>query len=165
MAYVPPAGGNPARDRKELLHPYLLQGQNNSDNDGNQVWHCPANDKVDVEASYGFNTNLNGVRLSRVRKSSETVALVDAGLADTPAGGSSLATHCWPPGRPATGSSCRPNHLRHPKKRVSVAFVDGHAESLAMEPPLYPGPVGTYAPNSVADPAAPEYQDELWDLN
>src|SRR5687768_18570446 len=49
---------------KELLWPYLKQGKSNSDNRGNQVWHCPANERVDEEASYGFNTYLNGQRRS-----------------------------------------------------------------------------------------------------
>src|SRR5688572_29386011 len=79
VAYIPPTATEPARDRKELLHPYLQQGKNNSDNEGNQVWHCPSNERVDQEASYGFNINLNGVRITRVRKWSETVALCDAG--------------------------------------------------------------------------------------
>jgi prepilin-type N-terminal cleavage/methylation domain-containing protein/prepilin-type processing-associated H-X9-DG protein len=151
-------------DRKELLFPYLNQGQNNADNDGNQVWHCPNNDRVEEEASYGFNTNLNGVRITRIRKWSETVALCDAGLMDTPPLAPSLATHCWPPGRAATASSCRPNHLRHPKKKVSVGFADGHAESMEMAPPFYPGLVGTYTPNGITDPNHPEYKDQLWDL-
>ncbi|MGH7215073.1 MAG: type II secretion system protein, partial [Tepidisphaeraceae bacterium] len=77
---------SPAKDRKELLHPYLKQGKSNSDTAGNQVWHCPANERVDAEASYGFNTNLNGVRVTNVRKWSETVALCDAGLKDAPPG-------------------------------------------------------------------------------
>ncbi len=165
VTYVPPAGGNPAVDRKELLYPYLRQGADNSDNDGNQVWHCPSNDRVDVEASYGFNTALNGVRLSRIRKWSETVAVVDAGLLDN--GEPSLATHCWPPGRPGTASSCRPNHQRHRKGLVTAGFADGHAERLPMTAPFYPGPIGEYVPPTVwiTDPNDPAYVDQLWDLH
>ena len=165
VTFVPAAGPTePAKDRKELLFPYLRQGKNNSDNDGNQVWHCPSNDRVDQEASYGFNTNLNGVRATRIKKWSETVALCDSGLMDTPAGAPSLATHCWPPGRPGTTSSCRPNHLRHPKQTVCVGFADGHADRMPMTEPFYPGPIGTYTPNGLTDPNHPAYQDGMWDL-
>jgi prepilin-type N-terminal cleavage/methylation domain-containing protein/prepilin-type processing-associated H-X9-DG protein len=164
VAYLPPIGGQPAKDRKELLFPYLNQGRNNADNAGNQVWQCPNNPRVEEEASYGFNVNLNGVRLARVRKWSETVALCDAGLMDAPAGAPSLSTHCWPPSRPATAASCRPNHLRHPKQMVTVGFADGHSERLPMTPPFYPGVVGAWAPNGVTDPTNPDYKDQLWDL-
>ena len=164
VAYIPPVDGQPAKDRKELLHPYLAQGRNNADNAGNQVWHCPNNDRVDEEASYGFNVNLNGVKVTQIRKWSETVALCDAGLADTPANGPSLATHCWPPSRPATASSCRPNPLRHPKQTVCVGFADGHAERLAMKEPFYPGPIGAWTPNGITDPLHPDFKDHLWDL-
>jgi prepilin-type N-terminal cleavage/methylation domain-containing protein/prepilin-type processing-associated H-X9-DG protein len=165
VSFVPATAIAPARDRKELLYPYLRQGKTNGDNDANQVWHCPSNERTDDEASYGFNTNLNGVRITKVRRWSETVAIVDAGLADQPAPGTpSLATHCWPPGRAANASSCRPNHLRHPKQTIGVAFVDGHAERMPMHPPFYPGPVGTYTPNGLTNPLDPNYMDTLWDL-
>ena len=84
VSYVPPVGAQPARDRKELLWPYLRQGKSNADNAGNQVWHCPANLRSAEEASYGFNTYLNGQRLGKIRKWSETVAICDGGLADQP---------------------------------------------------------------------------------
>jgi prepilin-type N-terminal cleavage/methylation domain-containing protein/prepilin-type processing-associated H-X9-DG protein len=164
VTFVPATGTRPAMDRKELLYPYLQQGKNNSDTDGSQVWTCPSNARVSEEASYGFNTNLNGIRITKVRRSSETVALCDAGLTDQPALGPSLATHCWPPGKASTSASCRPNHLRHPKQRIGVGFVDGHAERLPMQMPFYPAPIGTHVPNGVTDPAAAHYQDELWDL-
>jgi prepilin-type N-terminal cleavage/methylation domain-containing protein len=151
-------------DRKELLFPYLSQGRNNQDNAGNQVWQCPANERVEEEASYGFNTNLNGVQVTRIRRWSETVALCDAGLMDTPPLAPSLSTHCWPPGRPATGSSCRPNHLRHPKQTVCVGFVDGHAERMPMAEPFYPGAIGAWTPNGITDVTDPNYKDQLWDL-
>ena len=160
------AVGNEGRpvDRKELLFPYLGRGKGNKDNEGNQVWHCPGNERVEEEASYGFNTNLNGVPVTRIRKWSETVALCDAGLMDAPALASSLSTHCWPPGRPATASSCRPNHLRHPKQTVCTGFADGHAKRLPMTEPFYPGPIGSWTPNGVADVTDPNYKDHLWDL-
>ncbi|MBC7785501.1 MAG: type II secretion system protein [Burkholderiales bacterium] len=166
VAFIPAVGPTPAKDRKELLYPYLLQGENNNDNKFEQVWHCPSNERPAEEAGYGFNTYLNGVKITRVRKSSETVALCDAGLMDIgpPVLKPSLATHCWSPGRLGGASSTRPNHLRHPNKMVSVGFVDGHAERLPMSPPFYPGPIGTYTPNGVTNPAAANYMDVLWDL-
>ena len=163
VTYIPPIGSNPARDRKELLYPYLRMGKHNADNAGSQVWHCPSNERLDVETSYGFNTKMNAVKMTRVRKWSETVALCDGGMKDdaTP----SLSTHMWSPGTPGTASSCRPNHLRHAKQTVSVGFVDGHAERMPIKAPFYPGPVGTPGiGNGVTDPAAPDYLDTLWDL-
>lgn len=163
VTYLNATPTSPARDRKELLFPYLRQGKNNSDNAGNQVWHCPANERVAVETSYGFNTKMNDVKLAKVRKWSETVALCDGGLKDD--GTPSLSTHMWSPGTPGTTSSCRPNHLRHPKQTVSVGYVDGHAERMAMKPPFYPGPIGTPGVgNGVTDPSAPNYLDTMWDL-
>jgi len=164
VAFLAATPTEPAKDRKELLYPYLSQGKNNDDNAGNQVWHCPTNTRPDQEASYGFNVNLNHVRITKIRRWSETVALCDAGMADTPPGGPSLATHCWPPSRPATASSCRPNHVRHPKQAVCVGFTDGHAERMEMKPPFYPGTVHTWVPNGVTDPNDPEFKDQLWDL-
>jgi prepilin-type N-terminal cleavage/methylation domain-containing protein/prepilin-type processing-associated H-X9-DG protein len=150
-------------DRKEALYPYLKQGRNNSDFDQRQVWNCPANQQIEQEASYGFNTNLNWIKIVKVRKWSETVALCDAGMLDN--GKSSIATHCWPPGRLGTSSSCRPNHLRHPKQTVSVGYVDGHAERMPIKPPFYPGPVGTPSiGNNVTDAYSSNYLDALWDL-
>src|SRR5688500_13807048 len=96
VTYIPATATSPARDRKDLLFSYIRQGRNNSDNRGNQVWHCPSNERVDVETSYGFNTKLNAVKLSRIRRWSETVALCDGGLKDE--GTPSLSTHMWSPG-------------------------------------------------------------------
>jgi prepilin-type processing-associated H-X9-DG protein len=71
----------------------------------------------------------------------------------------------WPPGKPGTTASCRPNHLRHLKQTVSVGFVDGHAERMAIRPPFYPGIIGNAKiGNNVTDPADPNYLDVLWDL-
>ena len=165
VTFVPASGPRPAKDRKELLYPYLSQGRNNNDTSASDIWFCPANNKPELEASYGFNTLLNSAKFPRIKNPAETVALCDAGLADQPAGGRSLATHCWPPGRPSTGSSPRPNHTRHPKGFVSVGFVDGHAERVRMEPPFYPGPLGSYTPNNINDRFNPAYQNKLWDLD
>ncbi len=149
-------------DRKAALYPYLRQGKSNTDFSERQVWNCPANDQLETEASYGFNTNLNWVKITKF-KWSETVALVDAGLKDD--GTPSLATHCWPPGRPGSATSCRPNHKRHPKQLVSVGFLDGHAERLPMKMPFYPGPIGTTGiGNGITNKEDPNYKDELWDL-
>ena len=166
VSFVAASGSQPARDRKELLFPYIQHGANNKDTAGSQVWTCPANDQVDLEASYGFNTNLNGKRLEAVKNPTETVALCDAGVPDQPAPDVALATHCWPPGRPSTDKSCRPNHLRHPKQTVGVGFVDGHAERLPMRKPFYPGPVGVYVPpmTQITNEFDPAYVDQLWDL-
>lgn len=160
-------------DRKELLHPFITQGRSNKDNEAGNVWQCPANDKVNrddglhFEASYGFNTNLNGVRLERIKRPTETVALCDAGLMDVASANPDgpRATHCWPPGWLATTNSCRPNHTRHPNATVSVAFVDGHAERMPVAPPFYPGPLGKYQPSGPKDASDLAYQDALWDLN
>jgi prepilin-type N-terminal cleavage/methylation domain-containing protein/prepilin-type processing-associated H-X9-DG protein len=150
-------------DRKAALYPYLRQGKSNADFDERQVWNCPANDRREQEASYGFNTNLNWIKIVKVRRWTETVALCDAGLLDN--GQPSTATHVWPPGRPGTTTSCRPNHLRHPKQAVSVGFVDGHAERMPIRPPFYPGPVGTSAiGNNVSNVDDRQYLDVLWDL-
>jgi prepilin-type N-terminal cleavage/methylation domain-containing protein/prepilin-type processing-associated H-X9-DG protein len=175
VGYVRHPAPRPSLDRKELLFPYLRQGKNNQDHADNHVWRCPSNEgrtwlnpssgRVEQEASYGFNANLNGQRLNRIRKWSETVAICDAGLADQPyAGRPSDATHVWPPGWTATSSSCRPNHLRHPKQMVGVAFVDGHAERMPMREPFYPGVVGAWSGNGITDDKDPNYKDTLWDL-
>lgn len=164
VTFVAATATRPSQDRKELLYPYLLNGKNNNDTTPQQVWNCPSNIRLDEEASYGFNTNLNGVVITKIRFSSETVALCDAGLMDQPALNPSLATHCWPPSKAGSSSSCRPNHLRHPKQRVSVGFVDGHAEIMTMTAPFYPGPIGSWTPNGVPNPSDPNFKDQLWDL-
>ena len=102
-----------------------------------------------------------------MRCRAERVALCFAGLADQPAPGTpSLATHCWPPGRASTSSSCRPNHLRHPKRTVSVGFVDGHVERLPMRKPFYPGIVGEWGGQSpgITNEFDPDSVDQMWDL-
>ena len=151
-------------DRKELLYPYLKMGKSNNDNDVSSVWNCPANDQVDARASYGFNTKLNFQKIVRIRNSTEKVALCDGGMKDD--GTSSLATHVWSPGQPGSASACRPDHTRHPKQRINVGFEDGHAETLPLERPFYPGPIGTAGiGNGITDPANPEFLDRMWVVN
>lgn len=151
-------------DRKAALYPYLKQGKSNTDFSDRQVWNCPANVQIDKEASYGFNTTLNWVKITKVHRWSETIALCDGGMKDD--GTPSTATHMWPPGLPGTSASCRPNHLRHPKQAVSVGYVDGHAERLPIKAPFYPGPIGTASiGNDITDPADVNYLNRLWDLN
>ena len=150
-------------DRKEALFSYLQQGKNNSDLEQRQVWHCPSNENYDSEAGYGFNTNLNWVKAVKIRQPSDTVAICDGGLKDD--GTSSTATHIWPPAKPGSSSSCRPNYLRHPRKTVCVGYVDGHADRQPMQHPFYPGPLGTTGiGNAITNPADPGYVDTLWDL-
>jgi prepilin-type N-terminal cleavage/methylation domain-containing protein/prepilin-type processing-associated H-X9-DG protein len=151
-------------DRKAALYPYLKMGQNNNDNQSSSVWNCPANSRIDVQASYGFNTKLNWQKYSRIRATSEKVALCDGGLKEdlTP----SLATHMWSPGTPGSASACRPDYTRHPRQRVGVGFVDGHAEVLEMSPPFYPGPIGTAGiGNGITDPTDPNFLDRMWVVN
>lgn len=157
-------GYAPGLDRKILLYPYLMQGMNNADVEGSQVWNCPSNDQPKLQCGYGFNTNLNWVRLTRIRKWSETIALCDSGVRDT--GISTLSTMCHPPS--ATGSGGNPAYRpnpRHRKQTVNAGFTDGHVEALPMKDPFYPGPVGSWAGNGITDPTDPSYKDHLWDLN
>jgi prepilin-type N-terminal cleavage/methylation domain-containing protein/prepilin-type processing-associated H-X9-DG protein len=151
-------------DRKELLYPYLKQGKDNNDTAIGQVWNCPANDQLELRASYGFNTKLNFQKVVRIKNPTEKVALCDGGMKED--GTSSLATHMWSPGTPGSTSSCRPDHTRHPKQRINVGFADGHGEMLPMEKPFYPGPIGTPGlGNAVTDPADPNFLDKWWALN
>ncbi len=157
-------GYSSSTDRKAALYPYLKMGKNNSDNQQMSVWNCPANDRIDVQASYGFNTKLNWQKYSRIRRTSEKVALCDGGLKEdlTP----STATHMWSPGTPGSSSACRPDYLRHPKQRIGVGFCDGHAEVMPMKPPFYPGPIGTPGiGNGITDPADPNFLDRMWVIN
>jgi prepilin-type processing-associated H-X9-DG protein len=159
-AYVGYAAGV---DRKMLLYPYLKMGRDNQDVAGNQVWHCPANFDLDRECSYGFNTNLNWVKLNQVRRWSETVAVCDAGVRDGNV--LTLSTMCQPPSTTSADGKLayRPNP-RHPNRTVSVAFVDAHVEGLPMTEPFYPGPVGRWDGNGITEVTDPNYKDTLWDL-
>jgi prepilin-type N-terminal cleavage/methylation domain-containing protein len=147
-----------------LLYPYLDQGKDNADVQGNQVWNCPANQRAEQECGYGFNTNLNWVKLNQIRSWSETVAVCDSGLRDGPV--PTLSTMCNPPSKTTAGANAayRPN-ARHPTNRVCVAFVDAHVETMPLAEPFYPGPVGKWAGNGVVDRADPNFKDQLWDLD
>ncbi len=150
-------------DRKELLYPYLHQGESNADIAGDQVWHCSSNDKPQQAAGYGFNTNLNWVKLVWVRRPTETIGLCDGGIQDP--GVPTLTTMVSPPSMAGSGAYApyRPNP-RHPSDSVSVGFVDGHASTTPMAEPFYPGPAGQWVGNGVTDPRDPHYKDQLWDL-
>jgi prepilin-type N-terminal cleavage/methylation domain-containing protein len=148
-------------DRKELLYPYLQMGKTNDDNQAASVWTCPANEQVDVKASYGFNTKLNFQKVVRIRNPTEKVALCDGGMKDD--GTPSLATHMWSPGTPGSATACRPDHTRHPKRRIGVGFVDGHGERMPFEMPFYPGPAGTPGVgNGITNSGDPNFLDKMW---
>ncbi|MEX2670626.1 MAG: prepilin-type N-terminal cleavage/methylation domain-containing protein [Phycisphaeraceae bacterium] len=148
-------GWHPDTDRKQLLHRYLGNGKSNADVAHNQVWHCPSNELPDEAAGYGFNTNLNWRRLTSFSNPSRTVALCDAGINDSRQ--PTLATHAFPPTAESFPGIGRPNprHGSEADRRVSVAFADGHAESLPMTPPFYPGPPGEWTGD-------PDYETQLW---
>jgi prepilin-type N-terminal cleavage/methylation domain-containing protein len=162
-AYV---GYAPGIDRKMLLYPYLSQGKNNADVAGSQAWNCPMNQHPDVECGYGFNTNLNWLKLTQVANWSTTVAVCDSGIRDT--GVQTLSTMCNPPSAMTVGTNYayRPNprHGSATRGKVEAAFVDGHAEPLEMTAPFYPGPWNAWAGNGVTDVSDPAYKDQLWDL-
>jgi prepilin-type processing-associated H-X9-DG protein len=162
VGYLPPnaAVGFVAKDRKEQLHPYLRQGRNNADVSVRAVWHCPANAMPDVQTGYGFNMLLNFKKLTAVRDSTATVAVVDSGRLDT--GLPSLITHTFPPSRLTAANAVRPN-ARHRGRTANVAFLDGHVERHRLEPPFYPSP--TWAGNGITDVTHPDYKDQLWDLH
>jgi prepilin-type processing-associated H-X9-DG protein/prepilin-type N-terminal cleavage/methylation domain-containing protein len=152
----------PGVDRKMLLYPYLKQGASNADVDGRQVWNCPSNNDPQQECGYGFNTNLNWVKLQRIRQWSQTIAVCDAGIRDD---GPTLTTMASPPSKMAVGTqhAYRPNP-RHANKTVNAAFVDGHVESMNMDAPFYPGPADLWAGNGITNSNDPDYKDQLWDL-
>ncbi len=149
-------------DRKMLLYPYLQQGRNNSDVEGNQVWHCPSNQFAETAAGYGFNANLNWQRMERIRMPAETVGLTDAGINDS--SDPTLATHSFPPSRMTFAGIGRPNP-RHLSLRVNAGFVDGHGNAQVMEPPFYPDVPGQWTGNGITNRNDPEYKDQLWDLD
>jgi prepilin-type N-terminal cleavage/methylation domain-containing protein len=170
----------PNLDRKAALYPYLQQGKNNAENKAKSIWNCPSNDRIEQEASYGFNTNLNWMGVGRIKRWAETVALCDGGLSvpdpktlkDDPNFKlvPSLSTHLWAPGKAFSTSACYPNPLRHPRQTVSVGYTDGHAERMELKPPFYPGPIGSpefvaQVGNGIKDVNDPKYTDTLWDLN
>ena len=154
-------------DRKILLAPYTNSGTSNADPTGMQIWVCPeqrswkdANDVV-TEAGYGLSSKLNNEVLYRIFDPSNTVALCDAGIRDD--GQPITATHVMPPSvsqpSPTAG---RPNP-RHDQKRLSVGWVDGHANTQQKVLPFYPKDVSEWTGGGVTDRASPLYQDQLWD--
>lgn len=151
-------------DRKILLYPYTTVGKNNADTDKDSIWHCPEIKSIDPatgkfnEAGYGFNTLLNWQPLRQVRNPSATVCNGDGGRND--AGAPRTATHLMAPSRAANGSECRPNK-RH-GGAPNIGFIDGHAELTEMVEPFYPD--SSKWGNNLADPTAPNYTDQLWDL-
>src|SRR5690606_37320149 len=105
---------------------------------------------------------LNWRKLVEIRSPSNTVALCDAGIKDNKE--PTLATHCFPPSATTTTNIGRPNP-RHPAASVSVGFVDGHAATVAMAPPFYPGLPGEWTGNDITDPGHADYHDQMWDLH
>jgi prepilin-type processing-associated H-X9-DG protein/prepilin-type N-terminal cleavage/methylation domain-containing protein len=159
-------GYAPGIDRKMLLYPYINQGKSNTDIDGKQVWHCPANERPLTQCGYGFNTALNWKSTSSVASWALTVALVDAGLQDNGSAiADTLTTMASPPDKKGTAASLsyRPN-WRHTEKRANVGFCDGHVEDSTIKEPFYPGEAGTWMGNAVVDPLDANYKDHLWDL-
>lgn len=155
-------GWIPGVDRKMLLYPYLRQGTSNNDVAGIQVWNCPENLNPELECGYGFNTNLNWVRLQQIRNWSRTVALCDAGLLGD--GTPTLVTMASPPSKSSLAlphSVYRPNP-RHAQRKVNVAMVDGHVEALTMTEPFYPGPFDQWPGNGITNPADIHFKDQLW---
>ena len=118
------------------------------------------------EASYGFNTNLNGIRITKVRKSSETVALCDAGLMDT-AAARPVA------GDPLLGAEPGVDQLVVPAEPSAAPEEDGRRRASSTgtpsacrwPTPFYPGADrDARAERRHRLETAPNYQDTLWDL-
>ncbi len=158
--YVGYLGGPTPKDRKELLYPYLKQGKNNADIAVNAVWHCVSNKFPELQTGYGFNMNLNFRKLTKIRRWSETVAVVDSGRLDS--GLPSTITHCFPPSRLTASNAVRPEP-RHNNQSVNVGFTDGHVEIHKMVAPFYPS--ATWRGNGITDPNHADYVDQIWDLN
>ena len=164
MDYNVYVGFRAGTDRKQLLHPYTASGKSNADTGDRQIWHCPEVKDEAVEAAFGFNTNMNWVPLSRIKRPSDTIALCDAGIND--AMQPTLATHAFPPSKTTFGGIGRPNprHLGRENPGVSIGFIDGHGEWAVMAPPFYPGLPGEWFGNDVTDPDNSNYKDQLWDI-
>src|SRR5690606_25541785 len=123
-------------DRKTRLYPYLRMGANNADTKAESVWNCPEIRSFDefgnaAEAGYGFNTFMNGLKLSHILRHSETVALADGGIND--AGVFHTATHLMAPSRGTSANVGRPNprHLGV----ANVGWVDGHVTGEKLASP------------------------------
>lgn len=161
-------GFSSGTDRKVLLFPYTLSGQNNAQVDIEQLWNCDAIEFPGEQAGYGFNTKLNFQRMGLIADPAATVDIGDAGINDVlkPI----LSTHMYAPSSQTDGATGlaltigRPNP-RHQGKVVSVAFVDAHVEALPMAAPFYPGEPGVWFGNNITNINDPNYKDQLWDLN
>jgi len=123
-------GFAPGIDRKMLLYPYLKQGKSNADIEGSQVWNCPGNDRNDVQCGYGFNTNLNWVKLTKIKYWTETVAICDSGLRDN--GDPTLSTMCQPPSKTSTaGNPAYRKDLLYGLGGNDLIFGDGSNDQMA----------------------------------
>lgn len=153
-------------DRKMLLYPYLIEGQNNADVTNNQVWNCPANTLPLTSAGYGFNTLMNLMKTTSILQPSEKVDVADAGMGETASGSSqlvpTLSTHLYPPDALSSSGIGRPNPRHGGGLRLNVGYIDGHSESTKMQPPFYPDVLGRWWGNGVTDPSDPNYKDQLW---
>jgi prepilin-type N-terminal cleavage/methylation domain-containing protein/prepilin-type processing-associated H-X9-DG protein len=142
-------------DRKMLLYPYTASGKNNAQLDPNQLWHCPSVTLTN-QASYGFSSSLNFVRLASIVRADDVVMACDAGV--NSAGAPITATHCMSPAKAVNAINGRPNP-RH-SKGVLVAWMDGHVSWMRMQMPFYSDP-STWG-NGITDPANPNYTDHQW---
>ena len=169
-------------DRKSLLYPYTKSGTSNAELDVNQIWFCPSVENRSQEASYGWNTLANGMFTGMPPFPTEFVMVADNGVGHSSgacAATSSVtatnanglyygtATHLYPPSALDPGSNAcsmlRPNPFRHTNNLVSVGFLDGHAKSIPMRPPFYPGWPGVWKGNGITDPTNPNYVNQMWD--
>jgi len=142
-------------DRKMLLYPYTHSGTNNAQLDVNQLWHCPSVTLTN-QASYGFSSSLNFVRLATVLHPADVVMVCDAGV--NSAGAPITATHCMSPAKAVNASNGRPNP-RH-ANGVLVAWMDGHVSWTRMQKPFYADP--SQWGNGITDPNDPNYTDQQW---
>lgn len=142
-------------DRKILLYPYTASGKNNAQLDRDQLWTCPSVTGTN-QASYGFSSSLNFVRLSAFQRPDDTVMLCDAGV--NSAGLPITATHCMPPSKAMNASNGRPQP-RH-SDGVLVAWMDGHVSWTRMEMPFYSD--SSQWGNGITDPTAAGYTDQQW---
>lgn len=153
-------------DRKMLLYPYLTQGQNNADVTNNQVWNCPANTSPLTAAGYGFNTLMNGVKMTSILQPSQKVDMADAGMGESASGSSqlvpTLSTHLYPPSALSVSGIGRPNPRHGGGVRLNVGYIDGHSENTKMQPPFYPAVLGQWWGNGITNPADLNYKDQLW---
>ncbi|HUO07200.1 MAG TPA: prepilin-type N-terminal cleavage/methylation domain-containing protein [Phycisphaerae bacterium] len=168
-AYIGYSAGS---DRKVLLYPYLGQGQNNADVSDRQVWTCPSDIRPLTQCGYGFNTNLNWQKPTRIANAAATVTVCDSGLLDNGnALADSLTTQVNAPSAPTSKTCLRPNARHNGAKQVNIGFFDTHVEPMPITLPFYPPPNANnnttwqYASPAFSDPASATYTDGLWDLN